>query len=52
MSAISKNILRTYFIIVILHPYKTDAPNKQTASSYQFWTNLHAYIISSDALFT
>ena len=37
-----------YFITVILHltSYKTDAPNKQKISSYQFWTNLHAYIIS------
>ena len=36
-----------YLITVTLHPYKTDAPNKQKVSSHQFWTNLHAYIISS-----
>jgi len=36
-----------YFILVILHPYKADAPNKQTVSSHQFWTNTQAYITSS-----
>jgi len=39
--------IQAYFIIVTLCPCKTDAPNKQKVSPHQFWTNLHAYIISS-----
>jgi len=35
-----------YFIVVTLHPYKSDVPNKQKVSLHQFWTNLHACIIS------
>jgi len=41
-----------YFITVILHAYKTDAPNKQKVSSHQFRTNLHAYVTSSHSNMT
>jgi len=35
-----------YFIVVTLHPYNTDVPNKKKIYLHHFWTNLHAYIIS------